>query len=86
MGSVSFGDQAACAGKPTEWWFPPDYVDEWRRDDLVRQAKAICAICPVKDECEELGRRESYGVWGGIDREQPLPMPGQEALELFVDL
>jgi len=35
-------------------------------DDISR-AKAICAECPVRDQCFEsaLARREPYGVWGG---------------------
>ena len=35
-------------------------------DDIAR-AKAICAVCPVREPCFEgaLARREPYGVWGG---------------------
>jgi len=35
-------------------------------DDIAR-AKALCAECPVREECFEvaLARREPYGVWGG---------------------
>ncbi|MFN2606387.1 MAG: WhiB family transcriptional regulator [Acidimicrobiales bacterium] len=35
-------------------------------DDIGR-AKAICAECPVRQDCFEgaLARREPYGVWGG---------------------
>ena len=35
-------------------------------DDIAR-AKAICALCPVQQECFEgaLARREPWGVWGG---------------------
>ena len=35
-------------------------------DDIAR-AKAICALCPVRQECFEgaLARREPWGVWGG---------------------
>jgi WhiB family redox-sensing transcriptional regulator len=35
-------------------------------DDIAR-AKAICALCPVRDLCLEgaLTRREPWGVWGG---------------------
>ena len=35
-------------------------------DDIAR-AKAICAKCPVREECFEgaVARREPWGVWGG---------------------
>jgi len=35
-------------------------------DDIAR-AKAICAKCPVRQECLDgaLARREPWGVWGG---------------------
>jgi WhiB family redox-sensing transcriptional regulator len=35
--------------------------------DDIRRAKAICADCPVREECFESARarREPYGVWGG---------------------
>ena len=35
-------------------------------DDIAR-AKAICAKCPVREECFEgaVSRREPWGVWGG---------------------
>jgi WhiB family redox-sensing transcriptional regulator len=31
------------------------------------QAKALCAVCPVRDLClaGALERREPYGIWGG---------------------
>ena len=34
-----------------------------------RQAKAICASCPVRDECLDtaMANREEHGVWGGLD-------------------
>lgn len=33
----------------------------------VARAKAICALCTVRDLClsTALGRQEAYGVWGG---------------------
>jgi hypothetical protein len=32
---------------------------------LWAEATALCAGCPVINECGEAGRDESYGVWGG---------------------
>lgn len=35
--------------------------------DDIAQAKRICALCPVREEClaGALARREPWGVWGG---------------------
>ena len=41
-----------------------------RRRDVA--AKAVCASCPVLQECREhaLAVREPYGVWGGLTEEE----------------
>lgn len=38
------------------------------RQERERQAKAVCATCPVIDACGEhaLAVKEDYGVWGGL--------------------
>lgn len=33
---------------------------------LRRQAARLCGPCPVKAQCLEAGRHETYGVWGGL--------------------
>jgi WhiB family transcriptional regulator, redox-sensing transcriptional regulator len=56
---------AACRGYPTEWWFP-------ERGEMATEAKAICARCPVAEQCLELGLSmptgggHGYGIWGGV--------------------
>lgn len=60
--------EAACQGKPTEWWFPdagPDgrgRVKVWlhrgvstisMQSVLSERATAICLTCPVQRECLE---------------------------------
>lgn len=47
--------QAACKGHTWTMY-----------DDHPEQAKAICATCPVIEECREYGQGERYGVWGGL--------------------
>lgn len=34
---------------------------------IVREAKAICAICPVRQRCLDFAiRNEEVGIWGGM--------------------
>ena len=59
-------DSAACAGHPTEWWFPP------RTQNLRHRpgpGEEICASCPVRPECVLAGRDEPDGIWGGVLKE-----------------
>jgi len=52
---------AACAGKPTELWFPTGNIPDWK------PARAICAVCPIADDCLAFAMetREQHGMWGG---------------------
>ena len=63
----------------SDWWAAAECVhhaDEINffpeRGESGRQAKAICAVCPVRRPCLEFGlRTRSSGVWGGLtDRER----------------
>lgn len=54
-------EQAACADKPTAWWFKA----KWEK-----RAKAICMECPVRGECSAAGRYELAGIWGGRNVEE----------------
>lgn len=54
-------DRAACRGCDPDLFFPA------RGDSFgVREAKAICARCPVRAECltYAVENREKFGVWG----------------------
>lgn len=59
----SWRDQAACAGSDNDIFFPAGEDDE-----IVAPAKAICAACPVKDDCLQyaLATNQTEGVWGGL--------------------
>ncbi|KIH99870.1 DNA-binding protein [Streptomonospora alba] len=55
----------------------------------VEAAKAICADCPVREQClaDALERREPWGVWGGqllvsgkvVPRKRPRGRPRKDA-------
>jgi WhiB family redox-sensing transcriptional regulator len=51
--------RAACRGSDPSLFFP-------ERGEDTKHVKAICAACPVKDECLEAGLREPVGLWGGV--------------------
>jgi WhiB family redox-sensing transcriptional regulator len=64
---ISFREEAACRGMPTDMFYP----EAWRAEELARAeapAKAVCATCPVQEDCLEWAMRnnESHGVWGGM--------------------
>jgi WhiB family redox-sensing transcriptional regulator len=56
-------EEAACSGSDNGFFFP---VGE--DESAVAPAKAICAVCPVKDECLQyaLATNQTEGVWGGL--------------------
>ncbi len=56
-------DQAACAGSDLELFFPAGEDEE-----SAAPAKAICAICPVREDCLNyaISTNQPEGVWGGM--------------------
>lgn len=53
--------RSACSGLDTEMFFPAS-------DAEAAAAQAVCATCPVRDQCLEwaLVTRQEDGVWGGL--------------------
>ncbi len=53
--------EAACRDLDTNVFFP-------LTDDEAGPAKAVCATCPVREQCLEfaLATRQDDGVWGGL--------------------
>ena len=60
--------RGACATQDTELFFHPENERGPRREAREKAAKAVCATCPVLQQCREhaLETREPYGVWGGL--------------------
>ncbi|AXT84630.1 transcription factor WhiB [Aeromicrobium sp. A1-2] len=60
---------AACKGIDPETFFSPDAERGPRRRNREASAKALCAVCPVVQQCLDhaLAVREPYGVWGGLN-------------------
>jgi len=62
--------RAACRGPHASIFFPPAHFE--RKDekrDREARAKAICAGCPVRQDCLDyaLRIREPHGIWGGLN-------------------
>lgn len=57
--------QAACGGMDPGLFFP-------ERGESVEAAKAVCALCPVRQECLDfaLVSRETHGIWGGLSERE----------------
>ena len=56
---------AACRGVEPDIFYPAS-------DEEVEVAKAVCAVCPVRQPCLEyaLSSRERDGVWGGATEKE----------------
>ncbi len=83
-GPQSWQQRAACRGPHAQVIFYPPVRSE-RKDEKAareRQAKAICAACPVAAECLDyaLNRREQHGIWGGLtELERRAAFPARSA-------
>lgn len=58
-------DDAACRGMDIKLFFP-----ERHQPLAIKEARAVCAECPVQTECQEYSldlheQYEIFGVWGG---------------------
>lgn len=58
---LKWQDDAACAETDPEAFSP-------NKGGSTREAKTVCAVCPVVAECLEyaLANGERFGVWGGL--------------------
>jgi WhiB family redox-sensing transcriptional regulator len=70
--SWAWQDDAACHGEDLILFFSPDGERQPERDRRERKAKAICAQCPVRNECLDyaLSRPEKYGTGGGLNEDE----------------
>ena len=69
-GLLTAGDESwrldgLCAETDPEAFFP-------EKGGSTRDAKRVCASCPVRQECLEyaLGNDERFGIWGGLSERE----------------
>lgn len=70
--SWNWQQQALCRDIDSSVFFHPDGERGLARARRVSEAKALCARCPVRQECREhaLAAEESYGIWGGLSERE----------------
>ena len=71
-------ERAACRGLPTDLFFP-----ERGGRAAASAAKAVCAACPVSDDCYEyaFASHERHGIWGGTSERERRRIRRQRRLE-----
>ncbi len=65
VGLDGWRKQAACRNMPTGLFFA-----DRAQNGYDRPAKKVCAGCPVKAACLELGLTQRYGVYGGMNERE----------------
>ena len=69
--NTNWREQAACLGKPTDYFFPENEATDKKTDHYL-YGRVICRHCPVKADCLdyamrcEQDERWRYGLWGGL--------------------
>jgi WhiB family transcriptional regulator, redox-sensing transcriptional regulator len=68
MESYDWQYQGACHDVDPDTFFSPDAERGKRRVLREQAAKALCARCPVIEQCRDhaLRVKEPYGIWGGL--------------------
>jgi WhiB family redox-sensing transcriptional regulator len=74
--SERWQDDAECLGADPEIFF-------LEKGGSTLEAKAICATCPVRDECLEtaLVNVEKHGVWGGKTERERMAIQRQRRMD-----
>lgn len=71
---------ALCRNVDPDLFFPIGSVS---KTDLAQaeEAKALCVLCPIKDEClqDALDRNIEFGVYGGTSEKERRAMKRREA-------
>ena len=57
---------AACRGMDPELFFP----ERGASPADYEEARAVCATCPVRQECAEYAVPEKHGIWGGLSERE----------------
>jgi WhiB family redox-sensing transcriptional regulator len=71
-GYSAWQDESACRGLDTDLFYSADFARGAPKRKQEAAAKAICAACPVIDQClaRALEIGEAHGIWGGMNPEE----------------
>ncbi|CAN5332203.1 N/A [soil metagenome] len=63
--TLPWASQAKCLDAEPDTFFP-------EKGGSTREAKRICALCEVRNECLEyaLANEERFGIWGGLSERE----------------
>ena len=61
-----------CRKKHGDIWFPPFETTTPEINYAI--AKKVCNVCPVWADCLSFGKKEIYGVWGGLTPQERVPL------------
>lgn len=78
--SERWRELAACRGMDTNIFFPT-------RGEDSTVAKALCAGCPVREECWQgsIEAHSKHGIWGGLSSKQRRARRQAEGIKLLPD-
>ena len=64
--------QGLCRGVDSSFFFHPDGERGPARAQREARAKAMCARCPVLEQCRAhaMAVQEPYGIWGGMSESE----------------
>lgn len=69
MTDLDWRHRARCKGEDPELFFPAGTGSVY--DTQIAQAKAVCARCPVIEQCREWALESGEGgIWGGMSEEE----------------
>jgi WhiB family redox-sensing transcriptional regulator len=68
--------QAACRGLDLDLFFGHEGERAAERDSREKEAKQVCASCPVRKQCLDhaLAAPERSGIWGGLNEVERIAM------------
>lgn len=75
MSTGDWRERAVCAEADPEAWFPVKGANPSR-------VKAICATCPVRQQCLDFAISQEFrvdGIWGGTTEDERRPLRREKA-------